>query len=82
MLTNGLGLIDASALSPDHQVAADPGEANRIEVLRGPQTLAYGGSASPTQILSEAGIDIADPNFWRGGFNVIEGLMNELENGS
>lgn len=45
VLTNGMGLIDASSLSPDHQVAADPGEANRIEVLRGPQTLAYGGSA-------------------------------------
>lgn len=45
VLTNGLGLIDASALSPDHQVAADPGEATRIEVLRGPQTLAFGGSA-------------------------------------
>lgn len=45
VLTNGLGLIDASSLSPDHQVAADPGEAVRIEVLRGPQTLAYGGSA-------------------------------------
>ena len=45
VLANGLGLIDASALSPDHQVAADPGEATRIEVLRGPQTLAIGGSA-------------------------------------
>ena len=45
VLTNGMGLIDASSLSPDHQVAADPGEAVRIEVLRGPQTLAYGGSA-------------------------------------
>lgn len=45
VLTNGLGMIDASALSPDHQVAADPGEAKRIEVLRGPQALAFGGSA-------------------------------------
>jgi len=45
VLTNSMGLIDASSLSPDHQVAADPGEAVRIEVLRGPQTLAYGGSA-------------------------------------
>lgn len=45
VLANGLGLIDASSLSPDHQVAADPGEATRIEVLRGPQTLAFGGSA-------------------------------------
>jgi len=45
VLTNGIGLIDASALSPDHQVVADPGDARRIEVLRGPAALAYGGSA-------------------------------------
>lgn len=40
--------------------------------------LAYGGSASPNHILSEAGIDIADPDFWRSGFKVIEGLIDEL----
>lgn len=45
VLTNGVGLIDASALSPDHQVASDPGEAERVEVLRGPAALLYGGSA-------------------------------------
>lgn len=45
VLSNGVGLIDASALSPDHQVAADPADATRIEVLRGPSTLAYGGTA-------------------------------------
>jgi len=45
VLTNGIGLIDASALSPDHQVSVDPAEATRIEVLRGPAALAYGGSA-------------------------------------
>lgn len=45
VLSNGLGQIDASALSPDHQVASDPQEAERIEVLRGPSALAYGGSA-------------------------------------
>jgi iron complex outermembrane receptor protein len=45
VLTNGIGLIDASGLSPDHQVASDPQEAERIEVLRGPSALAYGGSA-------------------------------------
>ncbi|ATQ41250.1 TonB-dependent receptor [Caulobacter mirabilis] len=45
VLNNGVGLIDASALSPDHQVAADPGEASRVEVLRGPAALQYGGSA-------------------------------------
>lgn len=45
VLTNGVGNIDASGLSPDHQVASDPQEAERIEVLRGPSALAYGGSA-------------------------------------
>jgi len=45
VLQNGVGLVDASTLSPDHAVAADPADAVRIEVLRGPSTLAYGGSA-------------------------------------
>ncbi len=45
VLTNGVGQIDASALSPDHAVATDPAEAKQIEVLRGPSTLLYGGSA-------------------------------------
>lgn len=41
--------------------------------------LAYGGSASPNQILSEAGIDISSPDFWRGGFRVLETMIDELE---
>jgi len=45
VLTNGIGMIDASAVSPDHAVATDPAEASRIEVVRGPSTLMYGGSA-------------------------------------
>lgn len=45
VLTNGIGAIDVSAVSPDHQVAVDPQEAERIEVLQGPSTLLYGGSA-------------------------------------
>lgn len=45
VLTNGIGLIDASSVSPDHAVATDPAEASRIEVVRGPSTLIYGGSA-------------------------------------
>ena len=40
--------------------------------------LAYGGSASPHHILNEAGINIADPDFWRSGFKVIEGMIDEL----
>jgi iron complex outermembrane receptor protein len=45
LLGNGLGLIDASAASPDHAVATSPFAAERIEVVRGPATVMYGGSA-------------------------------------
>ena len=41
--------------------------------------LAYGGSAHPEQILQEAGVDMTDPDFWQGGFDVITGLIDELE---
>lgn len=41
--------------------------------------LSYGGSASPQHILTEAGINMADAGFWRGGFRVIEQMIDELE---
>ncbi|RMF02781.1 MAG: oligoendopeptidase F [Chloroflexi bacterium] len=44
--------------------------------------LAYGGSASPNHILTEAGINMADPDFWRGGFNFISGMIDQLEAGA
>ena len=45
VLTNSLGVIDVSAASPDHQVTGDAIDAERIEILRGPAALAYGGQA-------------------------------------
>ncbi|MCX6043558.1 MAG: M3 family oligoendopeptidase [Chloroflexi bacterium] len=41
--------------------------------------LAYGGSARPEEILQEANIDITDPAFWQGGFDVIRDMIDELE---
>ncbi|MDH3253721.1 MAG: M3 family oligoendopeptidase [Acidobacteriota bacterium] len=41
--------------------------------------LAHGGSARPQEILSEVGVDVTDPEFWRGGFRVVEGIVDELE---
>lgn len=46
VLINGIGVIDASSASPDHAVTGDPLGAERIEILRGPATLAYGGGAA------------------------------------
>jgi oligoendopeptidase F len=41
--------------------------------------LSAGGSEAPTRILSEAGIDIESAAFWQGGFDVVEGLVRQLE---
>lgn len=45
VLTGGVGTLDASVVSPDHAVSLDPILVDRIEVVRGPATLLYGGSA-------------------------------------
>ncbi|MDP2819965.1 MAG: TonB-dependent receptor [Polaromonas sp.] len=45
ILANGGGSLDASSLSYDHAVTSDPLSIERIEVLRGPGALLYGGSA-------------------------------------
>jgi len=42
--------------------------------------LEAGGSQAPVKILSEAGIDISRSAFWQGGFDVIDGMVKELEN--
>jgi oligoendopeptidase F len=41
--------------------------------------LATGGADAPVRVLSEAGIDVRDPNFWQGGFDVIDDLVSQLE---
>ena len=45
VLTDGIGAIDVSNTSVDHAVVVNPLLAERIEVLRGPQSLLYGASA-------------------------------------
>lgn len=45
ILQNSGANIDVSGLSNDHAVPIDPLTTERIEVLRGPATLLYGGSA-------------------------------------
>lgn len=40
--------------------------------------LSAGGSARPETLLAEAGVDVTDGDFWRGGFAVVEGLIADL----
>ncbi|GAA4360998.1 TonB-dependent receptor [Kangiella marina] len=45
VLSNNSSTQDASNSSPDHWIAAEPLLAERVEVLKGPATLLYGGGA-------------------------------------
>ncbi len=52
------------------------GEAFKPRYLK---ILAAGGSDAPARILTEAGVDIHSADFWQGGFDVIQGLIEQLE---
>jgi oligoendopeptidase F len=41
--------------------------------------LATGGSEAPVKVLSDAGINVHDPAFWQGGFDVIREMVDQLE---
>ncbi|GAB5487938.1 MAG: TonB-dependent receptor [Parasphingorhabdus sp.] len=45
VLTDGIGTLDAAASSVDHATPIDPLTAQRVEVLRGPAVLLFGGDA-------------------------------------
>ncbi|MCY1558604.1 putative TonB-dependent receptor [compost metagenome] len=45
VLSDGVDTLDASTISPDHAVSLEPLLVERIEVLKGPATLLYGGGA-------------------------------------
>ncbi|MCW5875321.1 MAG: M3 family oligoendopeptidase [Anaerolineales bacterium] len=43
------------------------------------ELLSSGGSHSPEDILTTAGINMRDAAFWQGGFDVVNGMVDELE---
>jgi len=59
-----------------YQRYKEEGEAFVPDYLK---VLAYGGSKAPTAILEEAGIDIRTRAFWQGGFDLLAGMIDELE---
>lgn len=59
-----------------YQMFKREGEAFKPKYLK---ILSYGGSEAPARILKEAGIDVTSAQFWQGGFDVIAGMIDELE---
>jgi len=45
VLQNGVSVLDASSISPDHAVALEPLLMDRVEIVRGPAAVMYGGNA-------------------------------------
>jgi iron complex outermembrane recepter protein len=88
VLNNGGAGVDASSLSFDHAVPMDPIAVERVEVLRGPGALLYGGSAVggvvnvidnriPTEptggFTGKADLGLATANRERSGAVLLEG---------
>lgn len=88
VLNNSGSLLDVSSLSFDHAVSADPITIERVEVLRGPGALLYGGNAiggvvnlidnriprEPLQgVTGRADLGLASGNREKGGGLLVEG---------
>jgi oligoendopeptidase F len=43
------------------------------------ELLAAGGSRSPEEIAAMVGIDLADPNFWQAGLDLVERQLKDAE---
>ena len=97
VLSNNTSTQDASNASPDHWIAAEPLLAKRIEVLKGPATLLYGGEAVggavnvvdnkiPTEVPDgiEGGLEVRLGDSATGERSVIGSITTatELEKGS
>ena len=67
------GLLLVLALFQRYRVEGDAFVPKYLKIL------AYGGSKAPTAILDEAGFDIRTREFWQGGFDVLAGMVDELE---
>ncbi|WP_091741565.1 TonB-dependent receptor domain-containing protein [Phenylobacterium immobile] len=71
VLSSGSALMDASEVSPDHAVSAEPLLLDGIEILRGPSALLYGGGAIGGAVnLVDKKIPTRNPA--KGGEGVLE----------
>lgn len=62
VLANGVELHDASTISPDHAVTADPLLVQQVEILRGPSALIHGGAVGGVVNLVDDKVPTQRPN--------------------
>ena len=43
------------------------------------QMLSAGGSLTPQELVAKVGVDLSDPKFWQGGFDVLAELVDDFE---
>jgi oligoendopeptidase F len=67
------GQLLVLALYQQYKIEGDSFKPRYLKIL------AAGGSEAPEKVLADAGIDIYQPEFWQGGFDVIAGLIDQLE---
>lgn len=60
-----------------YKLYQEQGEAFKPKYLR---ILSAGGSIAPIALLAEAGLDVTKPEFWQGGYDVIDSMVRRLEN--
>ncbi len=67
------GLLLVMSLYKQYKAEGDSFKPRYLKIL------SAGGSASPADILAEAGVDIHSAAFWQGGFDVLSDLVDQLE---
>lgn len=67
------GQLLALSMYDQYKQEGEPFKARFVELL------AAGGSLSPIDILQKANIDVYAASFWQGGFNVLAGIVEQLE---
>ena len=43
------------------------------------EMLEAGGSLTPQELIAKVGVNLSDPQFWQGGFDVLAGLVDQFE---
>lgn len=67
------GQLLVLSLYKQYQEEGDAFKPRYIKILQA------GGSIAPMELLEQSGMDVSKPEFWQGGFDVIEDMVTALE---